>query len=207
MRFSCEDLGAEIGSECSARKQNRTLSRSTYFKQTQMPLLLPARAPRLRAFHLPGSRPGQARPEPACVCDVFRHHVPSLLTARAPARPVDLRHLQDFSGLQVHHETTPGITEVSVPRRPESTKPPGAKPAFGGGGDLPHRGSRKAKRAGEVESYLPKPARWALRTWTEWPSQKSPAILIGYVHGHRLAIYHSLESLELQPKGTGRSDT
>lgn len=76
-----------------------------------------------------------------------------------------------------------------------------------GGGDLPHRGSRKAKRAGEVESYLPKPARWAPRTWTEWPSQKSPAILIGYVHGHRLAIYHSLESLELQPKGTGRSDT
>lgn len=36
MRFSCEDLGAEIGSECSARKQNRTLSHFPYFKQTQM---------------------------------------------------------------------------------------------------------------------------------------------------------------------------
>lgn len=155
MRFSCEDLGAEIGSECSARKQNRTLSRSTYFKQTQMPLLLPARAPRLRAFHLPGSRPGQARPEPACVCDVFRHHVPSLLTARAPARPVDLRHLQDFSGLQVHHETTPGITEVSVPRRPESTKPPGAKPAFGGGGIFPTEDLERQSGRGRLSPISP----------------------------------------------------
>lgn len=88
MRFSCEDLGAEIGSECSARKQNRTLSRSTYFKQTQMLIRSCWQGILVCGpFISSGLQPGQACLEPACVFDVLRHHVPSLCSSRGPASP------------------------------------------------------------------------------------------------------------------------